>query len=1253
MSSQQSTFDLRAVSCRTALSWKSISSKINRSIDSTMRRIACILACLLLATLLAIAQGVGTSGEITGTVTDSAGSVVLKATVSVVDTQTGAKRNTMTDSTGQFRVAGLSPATYDVSAEMSGFATEIRKNVIVSVGQTVISDFKLSLSKVTTVVEINDQPPIVETERGSQADTINQQYIADLPIDRRDYLTFTLLAPGVADSSRLAGDQDFRVKQTPQSGLSFYGSNGRGNSITIDGGETSGDSGGVRLTVNQDDVQEFQINRSNYGADLGAATGASINIVTKSGNNDAHGTVYGFFRNDAMDARDPFAFSSALANDPTYSNFNTTSVGDPIKNSLSRQQYGGNIGFPISKDKTFFFASFEGLRQDSQNSVPILTDSSIFAGPSIAGNTLPANIQATDPRVAQQAIISATAAQGNTVVPCLPNPAAPGTYVMLPAIDCAFTLQDALTVTPNAVPIPGLVNPAIDAYLVTQFETQGGIFPYNTREYLASGRLDHHFDASNDLSLTYRYGHDLEESPDVQSLTAYSAGSSIHTYDNNFQAAWYHQFSPRAQNEARVQWDYNSFNVIPNEPAQAGLQIPGFINNIGTNIFVPNFTILRRYEFADNFTIIRGHHTFKFGGYELLRGNHTESHTFFPGRWVFGALPGEAISPCFAPTSPTTNNPCTGGPTPAGASLNSLQGAGLGLPEIYQQGFGDPTYGYYARPLTAFYGQDSWKMTSNFTLNYGLRWELDTQFAPLTTYYKDFGPRVSFAWDPFKDHKTVIRGGYGIFYGPVDAQIPDVDLSLGVVGAGRAAVENSTSAGQVANVSSICGVSQFGTTIIPGTGTNPCKREISIYADGISGVPLLGIAGSATIFQTLFGEGLIQCTTPTAGNNACVTPAAVAGPFMGSQPVGIDVTNSGPLSPLQVLFVNQPGYRPPIAQQASFGIERELGPGFSISLSGIYTHTQRLPVAIDTNLVTTPGGGLIPAPFSTVTLANGKTVSYRNWNTSPAADPLGGTEVPQVGGVPVYPCQPVPNVDPCLYNPLIVQNNQYTSGAYALYEGAIVEVKKRFSDSFTLFGNYTYSKAFDTSTDYNTDYGPQDPTNLNLDRSLSEFDQRHKLVIAGVINSPWRQNYLSGFQLAPIFEAHSGHPFNLLAGGEVNGNNHVTNERPIGAARDTGLGPDYFDFDMRLTWAHKLGEKSNIQFVAEGFNIPNRTNYASVNNEVSPLFGFEPGFTTFNVKGMKPGAALAGGGTVSSSTPLAFTSAFPKRQVQLGVRFSF
>ncbi len=1190
-----------------------------------MKSLACTFVCLLLAASVAQAQGVGTSGDITGTVVDSVGAVLPGVSISVVDTQIGLKRTVVTDGAGQYRVAGLSPSTYEVSAARSGFATDVRKSVPVAIGQTVISDFRMRPAQVTTVLEVTSEPPVVETERGSQADRISQQYITDLPIDRRDYLTFTLLAPGVSDSTRLAGDQDFRVKQTPQSGLSFYGSNGRGNDITVDGGETSGDSGGVRLTVGQDAVQEFQINRSNYSADLGAATGASINIVTKSGSNSLHGTVYGFFRNDAMDARDPFAFSSALATDPTFSTFDTTSTGSPIKNSLSRQQYGGAIGFPIKKDKTFLFVSFEGLRQNSQNSVPLLTDSSIFAGPSLTATTNPFN--QNDPRFAQQAVVDTLATSSAPSVTCLTPPGAPP--VILPPATCAFALQSILAVNPtpgmNPFVTPGQA--AINGFLVNQFETQGGVFPYDSHSYLASGRLDHHFNTTNQLSLTYRYGHDLEASPDVQSLTAFSAGSSIRTYDNNLQGAWYHQFTPAMTNEARVQWNYYSFNVIPNEPGQVGLQIPGFINNLGTNIFIPNKTILRRYEFADNFTIIRGHHTFKFGGSELLRGNHTESHTFFPGRFVFGSLPGFLISPCLAPTSAT--NPCAGGTIATGASISSLQSSSFWLPEVFQQGYGNPTYPYYTRPLTSLYAQDSWTIRPNFTLNYGLRYELDSQFAPLTTYKKDFAPRVSFAWDPFKNHKTVVRGGYGIFYGPVDVQIPDVDLSLGVVNKNKSAVENSRGAAQVANLTSICGFSQFGVPIIPGSGTSPCNREISIYVDPIAGVPALGLAGAPTVFQTLFAQGLIQCTTPAPGNAACITPAAVA-------PFGIDVTNSGPVGPLQVVFVNQPGYRPPIAQQASFGIEREIGPGFSVSISGIYSHTQRLPVAIDTNL--------LPAPFTTVTLANGQKVSYRNWNTTAAgADPLGGTEP---GGLPC-------DTQQCFVNPLVVQNNAYSSEAYALYDGGILEIKKRFSDHFTLFGNYTYSKAFDTSTDFNSDYGPQDPTNINLDRSLSEFDEQHKVVIAGVFDSPWKQSILSGFQLAPIFSYHSGHPFNLLAGGEVNGDNHTTNERPIGAPRDRGLGYNYVDLDARLTWQHKLGENAKLLITAEGFNIANRTNFGSVNNEVSPLFGLTPGFTTFNVHGIRPGSALAGGGTDTASTPLSFTSALPMREIQFGVRVTF
>src|SRR5215471_4486339 len=378
------------------------------------------LACLFPARYATAAQGVGTSADLTGTVTDPTGAGVPNAKITVTDSEKGVERTAVTDEHGLYRVSGLPPATYKVSVEHTGFQTEVATSVVLTVGQTLVFDFRLKLSGLSSQVEVSSAPPIVETERASQANTLTQEYIADLPIDRRDYLTFTLLAPGVSNSTRLASDQDFRVKQTPQSGLSFYGSNGRGNSVTVDGGEANGDTGGVRPTLSQDAVQEFQINRSNYSADLGGASGASINIVSKSGSNNLHGSMYGFFRDDTFDARNPFSFSQALKPGQTFNPANADSTGVPIKDALSRQQFGATLGGPIQRDKTFLFVAFEGLRQDADTAVPLLTTSSIFAGPSATATANP--FPQSDPRFAQQAIVSALAQSTSTAsVPCLPG----------------------------------------------------------------------------------------------------------------------------------------------------------------------------------------------------------------------------------------------------------------------------------------------------------------------------------------------------------------------------------------------------------------------------------------------------------------------------------------------------------------------------------------------------------------------------------------------------------------------------------------------------------------------------------------------------------------------------------------------------------------------------------------------------------------------------------------------------------------
>ena len=703
------------------------------------------------------------------------------------------------------------------------------------------------------------------------------------------------------------------------------------------------------------------------------------------------------------------------------------------------------------------------------------------------------------------------------------------------------------------------------------------MFPFPIRQHEGSARLDHRFSLSDSAFLRYSFAHQEESDPDVQALIGFSRGTSVLNWDSTLQGSWFHQFSSNAINEARVQWNLYQFNVDTNDPGGPGLDVQGY-GFFGRQIFLPSHSTVRRYEFADNFTLIRGHHTMNMGFYELIRGNNTNSDTFFGGRFEFLQLPGDLLSPCME--LPILCNL----PTTASSPISTLQSWGFGLPAFYEQGFGNPSY-IETRPFTAGYWQDAWQIRRNFTLTYGLRYEVDSQYGPLNTYKKDLAPRVSFVWNPRNDQKTVIRGAYGIFYSPIYAQIPNVVKTLGNVNGTR----------QIANtLVSILGV--FGTS-------NPFQN-------------------SAAIYQVLFAGRKIGCGTPPAGQNACISETDVTSP-----PIGLTISNTGEnLPPGTVLFSGQPNYRPPQSQQASFGIERQVGKSMSISANYIYVHTTHLPWAVDKNLL--PGAPMLPASLA---------LPEARQSAARTVFPLTAF-LSRIGEH--RPCFANPGL--CFADPThtILQNNQYSSIANAIYNGGILEVKKRFSDRFSLIGNYTYSQSIDDSTDFNSDYSAFDEVNLAAERSLSDFNQKHKVVFAAVLDSPWDQSRVfSGFELAPIVSYNSGHPFNLLAGADINGDGHFTNDRPPGSPRNSGLGPNYAAFDMRLSRAFKFGEKYSLRFLAEGFNIANRTNYASVNNIVGSDFA-----PPFNVHGTA---------SVSPSQPLGFTAALPKREIQLGVRFAF
>src|SRR5262249_47660208 len=292
-------------------------------------------------------------------------------------------------------------------------------------------------------------------------------------------------------------------------------------------------------------------------------------------------------------------------------------------------------------------------------------------------------------------------------------------------------------------------------------ETDGGLLPFPVNSHQGSVRLDHQFNDRNQASMRYVAAHLEETDPSVQSLAGFSDGYSELQWTSSLQASWLHTFNANTLNEVRAQWNINQYYLMPNTMGLPALSLPGF-GTLGKNVALPNISKERDYEFADNLTRVHHNHMFQLGVDEIVRGNKTANYTFMGGDFVFADLPGGILSPCL-------QVPAACGLAASSATINSLQSFSLGLPGAYIQGFGSPTV-TTTMPWTNLYFQDDWTVRSNLTLHLGVRYEID-QRAFINTSYSNVAPRASFAWDPFKDHKTVVRGGYGIYYAPVILQV--------------------------------------------------------------------------------------------------------------------------------------------------------------------------------------------------------------------------------------------------------------------------------------------------------------------------------------------------------------------------------------------------------------------------------------------------------------------------------------------------
>ena len=686
----------------------------------------------LLAGVAVYAQVSGAT--LSGTVTDASGSAVANATVSIKNTATGIVKEITTDAAGFYSVPNLPPAGYDVTTSAGGFSSQVQTGVTLTVGAQQTLNISLKVGEKTESVTVSSEAPQVELTSSALSGEVNETTVRELPLNGRDWTSLSVLEPGVIG---------IRTQQST-TGTVNRGNRGFGNQLSVAGHRPTENNYRVNgITVNDysngspgsvqgsqlgvDAIQEFSVLTANYTAEYGRTSGGVINAVTKAGTNTFHGDAYWFLRDEGLDARNTF--------DPT------NAPAPPFH----RNQFGGSAGGPIQKGKTFIFGDFEAIRQTKSTS----------------GNST----------VPSLAALGMPDANGNPTTVAVVNGSP------LPASGPGAALD------PN--PVSHISN-SVEPYLKLYPHPTAGL-PLNTggdtgqflaaipivfSENYATARVDHHFSDKDDLDAVWFYDRGPQFAPDAFLL------STTESFSERIMGGleWTHTFGASLVNTARVGYNrtvgfVGAPGVALNPLASDTSLSDGFLAGhpapiiTGTGLTPMQGTLGDQtlnnhygnsYQFNDDAFYTRGSHAIKFG-FSVERIQYNELSVQRPNG-TFGFQ----------------------------GNLLSLL---LNQPKNFQQG--DSAVGRELGTRTTFlagYVQDNWKFRSNLTLNLGVRYEIATlpteahygftvvpspniSAAPINVQHpwqtnptsKDFEPRVGFAWDPFKDGKTSVRGGFGIF----------------------------------------------------------------------------------------------------------------------------------------------------------------------------------------------------------------------------------------------------------------------------------------------------------------------------------------------------------------------------------------------------------------------------------------------------------------------------------------------------------
>jgi hypothetical protein len=1152
----------------------------------TMRKLVSLMVLMLGLSTFGFGQG-STTGDLLVTVKDPKGSLVVNAKVTVRDQGKGVERTGTGNSQGEYRFQLLPPGTYQVAVEASGFAKTTVENVVITVGQVADLPIALALAGAQEVVNVSSTAELIETTRTSTTDTIEQRRIDNLPINGRNYINFALT------DSQVVRDNAPSIGAAPTSGLNMSGQRARSNLVNVDGADAIDNStNGVRSTVSQEAVQEFQIITNSYAAEYGRAAGGVINIITRSGSNEFHGDVYGYLRNRYIQATNPFS-----------------NVPQP---AYTRVQAGTAFGGPIKKDKTYYYFAYEITRRQETGFASIGQDgfglvpfdaTNIFAPGLAPPGTF--NIQVTPQ---QAAFLSA---------PGLP-PALLQQYAFLVggssaiALNASYPQSFGLLAQLGAIPIPSNGTSPLTQFpsscnpgntlcngLPTHFQTlnaQVGNFPVSEGTSLYSLRIDHNLNVNNRITLR------ANVSPST--VTGIEVNGENQTFGQNSFSRTSQQTYRDVAGVFQDTWTIgnNKVNAFTFQYARRGLSYfyssaPGG-SDVAVNI--PGFAYFgrepysyiqrteQRYQFTDNFSWTRGRHGMKFGGdfnYIPLTATFTVN---YGGVYDFGSLSASQVIPA------TIFNSLPASLQQAIPGLSGIQAYGLGVPQTFIQGIGNPNDTFSNKPLGVYF-QDSWRTTPTVTLNLGVRY--DIEFPPklaapdplaLTAYNalglqkgiqtdtNNIQPRIGLAWDPKGNGKSVLRASYGIFY--------DHPL-LGLYFLGDAS--DGSKSGQLLFA-----------------GGKPCDTN----AANISPLNL----NASNIFQGI--QTVATCIPASFTTNLGYLPNQQQFQALNfPQSVFINQNYLNPAAPFPLAF--QPfGYPQSknfvyaYSQQANLTFEQDLGGGFAVSVAYNFNGGRHLNRPINAN---TARGDLLVRNWQTaVAFANAVGIP----TTSPAypSSPLSVQICPAAFGLPPSgafapaamlnffrpsglnpslaggPCLadaallanadglglssggghcdntlPFGSAGGCVVVPFGDMDANYSNGSSA-YNGFTTNLRKRFTNHYEFLASYSFSHAIDDSTDLQSPLAPQDSYYPQLERSNSLFDQRQRFVFSAVYQSgklggdSFARKFFSNWTVAPIVEVASGRPFLIITGDNTNFQFAPTAARPnvvTGLSAGNGCGP--------------------------------------------------------------------------------------------------